>query len=90
VVLTIAGLPASMKSAKIEEFRVDHDNGNAYTAWQRMGRPEKPTGAQYSELELAGRLTIVKPPESVTIEQATTSRQFKLPRQGLVLLRLKW
>jgi len=90
VVLTIAGLPPSVKSAQLEEFRVDHDMGNAYTAWQSMGRPEKPTGAQYSELESAGRLTIVKPPESVTVEQATTSRQLKLPRQGLVLLRLKW
>ena len=42
VVLTIAGLPPSVKSAQLEEFRVDHDSGNAYTAWQRMD-VRKPT-----------------------------------------------
>jgi xylan 1,4-beta-xylosidase len=90
VVVKIAGLPTSAKKAQLEEFRVDRSHGNAYTAWQKMGRPTEPTARQYSELEVAGQLKRVGPPKPEQLEPGKLELQLELPRQGLVLLRLTW
>jgi xylan 1,4-beta-xylosidase len=88
--LTIAGLPETAKKAKIERFRVDRENSNAYTAWQRMGRPEKPSGTQYAELEAAGKLKMDGSPEWVELDKGKYELRLQLPRQGLALVRLTW
>jgi xylan 1,4-beta-xylosidase len=88
--LSIAGLPETAKKAKMERFRVDQQNGNAYTAWQKMGRPEKPSGTQYAELEAAGQLKMDGSPESVELDKGKYELRLELPRQGLALVRLTW
>jgi len=55
VTLTLDKLPA--RPTRIQEFRIDADHSNAYTAWQKMGSPPQPTQAQYAQLEQAGQLT---------------------------------
>jgi xylan 1,4-beta-xylosidase len=90
VSLSIAGLPETAKKAKMERFRVDRENSNAYTAWQKMGRPEKPSGTQYSELEVAGKLKMDGSPEWVELDKGKYELRFELPRQGLALVRLTW
>jgi xylan 1,4-beta-xylosidase len=90
VSLSIAGLPETAKKAKMERFRVDRENSNAYTAWQKMGRPEKPSGTQYSELEVAGKLKMDGAPEWVELDKGKYELRFELPRQGLALVRLTW
>jgi xylan 1,4-beta-xylosidase len=90
VAVKISGLPTSAKKAMRAEFRVDHEHSNAYTAWREMGHPQNPTPAQYSELRRAGQLQRVGPPRQEKIEQGRVDLQLELPRQGLVLLRLKW
>ena len=90
VSLSIAGLPETAKKAKMERFRVDRENSNAYTAWQKMGRPEKPSGTQYSELEVAGKLKMDGSPEWVELDKGKFELRFELPRQGLALVRLTW
>jgi xylan 1,4-beta-xylosidase len=88
--LKISGLPGSVKKATLEEFRIDRENSNAYTAWQKMARPEKPTRQQYSALEAAGRLKKVGTAEKIEIEKGEFQLRRELPRQGLLLLRLAW
>ena len=90
VSLSIAGLPETAKKAKIERFRVDRENSNAYTAWQKMGRPEKPSGTQYAQLEEAGKLKMDGSPEWAELDKGKYELRLQLPRQGLALVRLTW
>ena len=90
VSLSIAGLPETAKKAKMERFRVDRENSNAYTAWQKMGRPEKPSAAQYAQLEAAGKLKMDGSPEWVELDKGKYELRLELPRQGLALVRLTW
>jgi xylan 1,4-beta-xylosidase len=88
--LNIAGLPETAKKAKMERFRIDGENSNAYTAWQKMGRPEKPSRTQYAELEAAGKLKMDGSPEWVELDKRKYELRLELPRQGLALVRLTW
>jgi xylan 1,4-beta-xylosidase len=90
VSLSIAGVPETVKKAKMERFRVDRENSNAYTAWQRLGRPEKPKAAQYAQLKAAGKLKMDGSPEWVEVDKGTYELRLVLPRQGLELVRLTW
>jgi xylan 1,4-beta-xylosidase len=65
IALTIDNLqiPSSQRShLRIQQFRIDGDHSNAYTAWQKMGSPQQPTPAQYTQLEHVGQLTEVAAP----------------------------
>jgi xylan 1,4-beta-xylosidase len=88
--VSIAGLPEIAKKAKVERFRIDRGNSNAYTLWQKMGRPQTPRAEQYAELESAGKLKIDGAPERVKLEKGNYKLQMELPRQGLALIRLSW
>src|SRR6185369_6038672 len=41
--LRIEGLPLGVSQVLLEHWRVDHDHSNAYTVWQTMGSPQKPS-----------------------------------------------
>jgi xylan 1,4-beta-xylosidase len=88
--LTVAGLPAAAASATLRHYRIDATHSNAYTAWQRMGSPQKPTPERYAHLERAGQLTEAThvPPLTYTNGQLTT--RLPLPRQAVSLLVLQW
>jgi xylan 1,4-beta-xylosidase len=86
--LTFVGLPQESGTARLEHFRVDDEHSNAYTAWQRMGSPQKLTDHQFAELEKAGRLAKAEPPRAVTIENRQAKIRFQLPRQGVSLVLL--
>ena len=58
VELMIDGVLSGVREVQLQHFRIDHDYSNAYTLWQRMGQPQKPTAQQYAELEKAGQLTL--------------------------------
>lgn len=88
--LEIAGLPVACGRIKIEEFRVDGEYGNAYSAWQKMGRPQKPTPAEYVKLEEAGQLKQVGAPKPATAEKGECSFIDELPLQSVSLVRFKW
>ena len=40
IALTLDGLPAGAASASLTQYRIDHDHGNSYAAWQSLGSPE--------------------------------------------------
>jgi xylan 1,4-beta-xylosidase len=68
-------------------WRVDHDNGNAFTAWQRMGSPQSPNADQYKTLEQASEMI----PQTLKPQSAsgnTVTLDLSLPRQGVALVML--
>ena len=86
--LTLRGLPAA--SPKLQEFRVDHDHSNAYTAWQALGSPQDVSAAQRTTLEQAGQLALLAPATTVQTKNGQAVLHVTLPRQGVSLLRLSW
>ena len=90
VSLTVAGLPATAGRLRLRHFRVDRNHSNAYTAWQRIGSPPKPTGRQYAMLEQAGQLQPLAAPSGVDVVGSQATLTFALPRQAVSLLVLEW
>jgi xylan 1,4-beta-xylosidase len=82
--LTITGLKLKAAS-NATIWRVDGANGNAFTAWQKMGAPQSPNATQYQELEKASELA----PQSLQpqrVRLGTRSFEVALPRQGVALI----
>ncbi len=90
VSLTIPGLPIADGKATITHYRVDETHGNSFTLWKALGEPQKPTPAQYAELEAAGKLASLAPATETTVTDNHAAVDFKLPRQGVSLIVLEW
>jgi xylan 1,4-beta-xylosidase len=88
VELVVEGLPAGR--ALLHHYRVDAEHGNSYTAWKAMGAPQHPTPEQYRQLEQAGQLALLGSPEWTHVGNGRVRLTFRLPRQGVSLLRLTW
>ena len=74
------------------EYLVDHEHSNSYTAWLKMGSPERLDNQQTSQLRSAGMLQEIvsdKPIHSVSGENGRTSMTLQLERQGVALIRLR-
>jgi xylan 1,4-beta-xylosidase len=76
-------LGAAPADARGRLWRLDSNHGNVIKAFDAMGRPDFPTGAQIEELRTAGRLA---DPEDVALGGG--SLDVDIPPQGLVLLEL--
>ncbi len=74
----------------VEHARVDADHSNAYEVWKTMGAPQKPTPEQYAQLEKAGQLAQLGPPERITSRDGRVRMSFALPRQGVSLVTIAW
>ena len=90
VTLTITGFDRPMQNVKVEEFRIDEEHSNAFSAWKRMGSPQKPTPEQYAQLEKSGQLTALGPTENVRLEKGNNTISITLPRQAVSLVRISW
>jgi len=88
VELRIEGLPGGRPT--LTHYRVDRDHSNAYEAWKSMGSPQPPSSGQYAELEKAGQLQMLAPPERVAVDEGRLIVKFSLPRQGVSLVKLTW
>ena len=75
---------------KLSHYRIDQEFSNSYEAWKKMGSPQKPTPAQYAELEKSGQLQLLKEPEMVKVTNGEATINFQLPRQGVSLLKFTW
>jgi xylan 1,4-beta-xylosidase len=71
-------------------WRVDRENGDAFTVWKTMGSPANPSKSQVEQLISAShmavrraRTRVLSPNGSVTLEQ-------RLSRQGVELIELQW
>jgi xylan 1,4-beta-xylosidase len=84
--LTCSKLPVSAGDLQLKHYRIDAEHSNAFTVWQKMGSPEKPTSDQYAALEKAGQLTELNAPSSVHVADSQMTIDFSLPRQAVSLL----
>ena len=55
-----------------------------------MGSPQRPTDAQYQELERDGQLQVLGEPGPVNADNGQATIRFPLPRQGVSLVLLTW
>ncbi len=90
VKLSLAGLPPEIRLARLDQFRIDARHSNAFTAWQSMGSPVQPTASQLAELEKAGQLAKLDPPEDLQITNGQADLRLRLPRQSVSLLIFQW
>jgi xylan 1,4-beta-xylosidase len=90
VQLALTGLPIETGRPTLRHFRVDDDHSNAFTAWQRMGSPPRPTLEQYRDLDRAGQLAALHEPRTLEVEARRVNLRFSLPRQAISLVVLEW
>ncbi len=88
--LRIEGLPQGVSQVLLEHWRVDHDHSNAYTAWQTMGSPQKPSVHEYQQLKMAGQLQLLESPRWMAVAGDAIELRFTEPPQGVSLLNLTW
>lgn len=87
---SISGVPNSVHRVLVEQFRIDKDHSNAFTAWKEMGSPQHPDAEQYAKLEEAGQLQQKSSPMWATATDGRLEIELDLPRESLALLRLSW
>jgi len=90
---TVADAPVSLglsglntKLVTITHYRIDQQHSNAYTVWKQMNAPQQPSEQQYLELQNAGKLQLLSPPEMASVARKQLKLSFNLPRQGVSLL----
>lgn len=88
VEIKISGISATQ--VKTEHYRIDQEYSNSFEAWKNMGSPQKPSPAQYTKLEEAGGLHQFEDPVMMKVNNNAVNVSFKLPRQGVSLLKLSW
>jgi xylan 1,4-beta-xylosidase len=88
VELVLQHLPAA--TASVQQYRVDTEHSNSYTAWQAMGSPQQVTDIQRTALTQAGQLALLTSPTWVSTKNGQAVLHLTLPRQGVSLVRLNW
>ena len=90
IALAVEGLGVKQGKAKLQHFRIDNEHSNAYTVWQGMGSPPKPSAVQYAQMEKASELAMLPGQSSVDVAAGRAMIRFTLPRQGVSLIVLEW
>ena len=88
--LSLGGLPAGAGRVLVEHYRIDGQHSNAYTAWQQMGSPQKPSAEQYAVLEAAGQLQLLGSPEWLPVKDGVLELAFPMQRQSVSLIKVSW
>ncbi len=84
--LSVRGIPFPSGTARLTCYAIDSEHSNAFTRWRGMGSPAQPSAEQYAQLQAAGQLAQVGPPQSVTVEQGVWDLDLGVARQAVVLL----
>jgi len=74
----------------MHHYRIDSTHSNAYEAWKKIGAPQEVDSVQYEHLEESGQLQLLMSPQWMDIRSGNITVDFKLPRQGVSLLKLEW
>ena len=88
--ITIQGIPPGIDRVQLEHYRIDDTHSNAYTLWQKMGSPQKPSPQQYADLKSAGQLRLLTSPVWLDVRDGQVRVSTELPRDGISLVHLKW
>jgi xylan 1,4-beta-xylosidase len=86
----IRGIPAGHSSVLLEHYRIDRQHSNAYSAWEKMGLPNRPSPEQRAQLESAGQLQLIDSPRWMKADGREVILHFTLPSQAVSLLRFSW
>jgi xylan 1,4-beta-xylosidase len=78
--------PLKSGNLRIKQYRIDANYSNAFTAWQKMGSPQKPSISQYNQIEKAGNLAEINTIGKVVVKNSSANLNLKLPRQAVSLL----
>jgi len=71
-------------------WRVDRENGDAFTVWKAMGSPANPSKSQIERLISASRMAVQRVRVRVLSPEGSAALQQRLPRQGVELVELEW
>jgi xylan 1,4-beta-xylosidase len=90
VTIEVRRLPNRLPSGRVllREYRIDETHSNAWTAWKKMGSPQKPSAEQFAALEAAGQLEQLGSPSWIAVKGGATTIDLTLPRQAVSLLTL--
>jgi xylan 1,4-beta-xylosidase len=86
VTLTVDNVPFATAPVRIRQYVVDHTHANAYTAWVAMGKPAKPTQAQWSTLRSAADLCYYE--TTATLTGGAWTAQFPQNVYGVSLIEI--
>lgn len=87
VKLEIYGIPPTRYD--VTQYNIDSANSNSYAKWKNMGSPQKPDKDQLAILEESGRLQS----SSIGVGRLVAGKAtlpIYIPRQAVVLLKIKW
>ena len=90
VELSLSGLPVTKGPVLLHHYRIDERHSNAFTAWKRLGSPQKPTAEQVAELQESAQLALLTSPEWLRTEDGKLTLRLRLPRQAVSLLVFSW
>jgi xylan 1,4-beta-xylosidase len=90
VEVRVKGLPAGVKRALVERYRIDATHSNAYTAWKAMGSPQKASAEQVAALQAAGGLELLTSPGWVDVDGGVVKVETRLERESMELMRVSW
>jgi xylan 1,4-beta-xylosidase len=82
----VDGMPQTVHTCWLHQFRIDANHSNAFTVWKKMGSPQTFTQEQFAELEKAGHLAEMDEARSVKVDQGKLNLRIALPRQAVSLL----
>jgi len=88
VTVSFKGVPSRI--VLLTHYRIDQEHSNSFTAWRRMGSPQKPSPEQVAALEKAGQLEMLGSPQWVKVKDGAVISQFNIPRQGVSLIKMSW
>jgi xylan 1,4-beta-xylosidase len=90
VQVSVRGIPDGVHRVLVEQFRIDAQHSDAYTAWQAMGSPQPPDADQIAKLQRAGQLQLLTSPEWVGVLGGAVVMPTSLPRESVELVRVEW
>ena len=76
-----------MDEFNVKQYRIDHENSNAYAEWLRQGKPWYPNDKQYQAIKACEGLTCISD-EIVSAESGEISLKFHLPAHSLSLIEI--
>jgi xylan 1,4-beta-xylosidase len=88
VQLKVTGIPDA--SLSLHRYQIDETHSNAWTAWKKLGSPQKPSSEQYAALHKAGQLEELSPSQSVLARNGVLEIALDLPGEAVTLLQLNW
>ncbi len=88
--VTVSFKGISSRMVLLTHYRIDQEHSNSFTAWKKMGSPQKPSPEQIAALEKAGQLEMLGSPQWVKVKDGAVISQFHLPRQGVSLIKICW